>query len=128
MEFRPIISALLRNKIGAMLIALQIAITLAVVTNAVFIIRERSAEVATPIGLDEENSFVVYSLLFADGIDNIHQTREDLARIRALPGVIAATPMQAIPASGSGWGEDLYLDQTDPESGFSFGQYVLCTN
>ena len=33
MEFRPIISALLRNKIGALLISLQIAITLAVTVS-----------------------------------------------------------------------------------------------
>jgi putative ABC transport system permease protein len=124
MEFRPIISALLRNKVSALLIALQIAITLAVITNAVFIILERATDMARPAGLDEENSFVVASLLFKEDIDYVQQIREDLANIRALPGVAAATPMRSIPISGSGWGEDFTLDQEDPESSFSFNQYL----
>ena len=41
MEIRPIFSALLRNKTGAILIALQIALTLAIVCNSVFIIHDR---------------------------------------------------------------------------------------
>jgi putative ABC transport system permease protein len=124
MEFRPIISALMRNKVGALLIALQIAITLAVITNAVFIINERATDMARPAGLDEENSFVVASLLFKEEIDNVQQIREDLANIRALPGVAAVTPMGQIPISGSGWGEDFTLDQSDPDSSFSFNQYL----
>ena len=124
MEFRPIISALLRNKVGALLIAVQIAITLAVITNAVFIIKERATDIARPAGLDEENSFTVASLLFKEEIDNVQQIREDLANIRALPGVVAVTPMGQIPLSGSGWGEDYTLDQSDPESSFSFNQYL----
>ena len=41
MELRPILSAMLRNKTGAVLVGLQIALTLAVVANAVFIIMQR---------------------------------------------------------------------------------------
>ena len=37
MEIRPILSALLRNRAGAILVSLQIAITLAIVVNAVFL-------------------------------------------------------------------------------------------
>ena len=39
MEIGPILHALSRNKVGAMLIALQVALTMAVVTNATFIMR-----------------------------------------------------------------------------------------
>jgi putative ABC transport system permease protein len=41
MEFRPILSAMLRNKTGAVLVALQIAFTLAVIVNAVYIVSKR---------------------------------------------------------------------------------------
>ncbi len=41
MEIRPILSALLRNRTGALLVGLQVAITLAVIANAFFIIAER---------------------------------------------------------------------------------------
>ena len=36
MEIRPILSALMRNRAGAVLVALQIAITLAIVVNAIY--------------------------------------------------------------------------------------------
>ena len=38
MEIGPILRSLLRNKLGALLIALQIAFTMTVIINAVFII------------------------------------------------------------------------------------------
>ncbi len=41
MQFRPIISAMRRNKVGAILIAVQMAITLAILCNALFIIQQR---------------------------------------------------------------------------------------
>ena len=40
MEFGPILHAMSRNKIGALLIALQMALTMAIVANAVFIIKQ----------------------------------------------------------------------------------------
>ena len=50
MEFRPILSAMLRNKTGAILVGLQIALTLAVVANAVFIIMQRVEKIGRPPG------------------------------------------------------------------------------
>ena len=43
MDVMPILSALKRNKVGAILIALQLALTLAIVSNALFIISQRCA-------------------------------------------------------------------------------------
>ena len=65
MEIRPIFSALLRNKIGLILIAAQVAITLAIVTNSLFIINERLTKMDRPSGLDEPNLFTISSLGFA---------------------------------------------------------------
>lgn len=48
MEIRPIVSALLRNKTGALLIAAQIALTLAIVSNSAYIIRDRVAISSRP--------------------------------------------------------------------------------
>ena len=47
-DIGPIFRALTRNKLGALLIALQIALTMAIVTNAAFIIQERAANIARP--------------------------------------------------------------------------------
>ena len=43
MELRPILSAMRRNKVGAILIGVQMAITLAILCNALFIIEQRIA-------------------------------------------------------------------------------------
>jgi len=60
MEIRPILSALLRNKTGAVLIALQIALTLAIICNAVFIIHDRIVKMDRVSGFDEGNLFTRY--------------------------------------------------------------------
>ena len=56
MELRPVISALGRNKVGALLIALQMAVTLAILCNALYIVQQRLALIARPSGVDEEAS------------------------------------------------------------------------
>jgi putative ABC transport system permease protein len=43
MEIRPILSALLRNKTGPILVALQVALSLAILANALYIVNERRA-------------------------------------------------------------------------------------
>ena len=59
MEFRPIISAMRRNKVGAIVIGIQMAITLAILCNALFIIQQRLAFSHRPSGADEENAFAM---------------------------------------------------------------------
>lgn len=69
MDIKPIYSALMRNKAGLALIVLQVAITLAVVCNSLFIIVERSELVARPSGMDEANTFRLASLGFVRDYD-----------------------------------------------------------
>ena len=52
MEIRPILSALLRNRAGALLVALQIAITLAIVVNAVYLTHQRVSKISRDSGID----------------------------------------------------------------------------
>ena len=42
MEIRPILSAMWRNRTGSILIALQIALTLTIVVNSMFLAAERT--------------------------------------------------------------------------------------
>jgi len=125
-DIGPIFRTLLRNRLGASLIALQIALTLAVVTNAAFIIEKRAADVARPSGLDEPNTAIFITTLFDPGADQRELFRQDLDALRALPGVLAVTPIQSIPVSGSGWGEDLYTtpEMTSDQS-ISFGNFMV---
>ena len=62
MEIGPILRAITRNKLGVVLIALQIAFTMTVMVNAIFIINERSRMMGRPSGLDEANIFISAAL------------------------------------------------------------------
>jgi putative ABC transport system permease protein len=125
-DIGPIFRALTRNKLGAMLIALQIALTLAIVTNAAYIISERAADIARPSGLDEANTALFITNLFDSNVDQRQLYRDDLDAIRSIPGVLAASPTQSVPISGSGWGEDLYNDPEMPSNeSISFGNFMV---
>lgn len=102
MEMGPIIRALLRNRLGVILIAAQIAFTLTVIVNALHIIHERSERMARPSGTDEANLFYISNIGYGDNYNEAVVVAEDLAMIRQLPGVVSATVTNAIPVSGSG--------------------------
>lgn len=102
MELRPILSAMLRNKTGAILVGLQIAITLAVVANAVFIIMQRVEKIGRPPGFDSDNLIFVQSYGFGPNYNQRDTIERDLQVLRALPGVVSASPISGIPVSGGG--------------------------
>lgn len=102
MEIRPILSAMRRNKTGSVLIALQIAFTLAIVVNSMFMAKGRIDFIARPSGMDIENIITANSMGFGDAYDHDATVEADLRLLRELPGVIAATSISSIPMSGSG--------------------------
>lgn len=105
-QIGPIFSAMMRNKGSVSLIIIQIALTLAIVSNATFIISERIAMMQRDTGLPVEEIFSVNSFFFDENIDSIDQITLDAQRIREIPGVISATAINQVPLSGSGdsWG------------------------
>jgi putative ABC transport system permease protein len=101
-NIRPIASALWRNRTGAILVAFQIAIGLAVLVNAVYVVKQRVEKIGRPTGMDTANMIWVSSQGFAKEFDHDASWRADLAAIRAIPGVEAASLISNIPLSGSG--------------------------
>jgi putative ABC transport system permease protein len=99
-NLRQVVSALRRNRTGALLVAMQIAITLAVLVNAVFIVKQRLERTSRPTGFDVENVFAIANAGFAQDFDYVTTLREDLAYLRSLPGVIAATASNSVPLGG----------------------------
>jgi putative ABC transport system permease protein len=93
LEIGPIFRALMRNKVGAILIAIQIAITMTIIVNSVFIIYERSQLMKRESGIDEANSFHLSSSGFANDFNPKETIQKDLEAIRALPGVVNAIQM-----------------------------------
>jgi len=122
MEIGPIFRAMLRNKIGVALIALQIAFTLTVVVNAVFIINERSRLMARPSGLDEANLFYLFSTGFQDGFSEEAALVEDRALLESIDGFASMSVVSAIPLSGSGSSNSLWSqpDTTRPSVGAAY--------
>ena len=106
MEIRPILSALMRNRTGALLVALQVAITLAVLCNAAFIVQQRLAKMDRPSGYDEENLVTVQVVnLDRPGKEaGLAGIAADLATLRAMPGVVSASSTAAVPLANSGFG------------------------
>ncbi|ULU27294.1 ABC transporter permease [Dyella terrae] len=121
MQIKPILSALRRHKAGTFLIAMQIALTLAIVCNALFIIHQRVAHLSEPTGIDEPNIFVIKSEWV--GAPNSARLdamiREDLQVLRQVPGVQNVTPSNSYPLRGSGWDDSVKLkpDQLQDSSG-----------
>jgi putative ABC transport system permease protein len=112
MELRPILSAMLRNKTGAILVGLQIAITLAVVANAIAIIVTRAEKINRPPGFDSDNLLFVQSYGFGPNYDQRSTIENDLRLLRSLPGVVSAAPISQIPMSGGGSSTSLGPEQT----------------
>lgn len=121
MQIKPILSALRRHKAGTFLIAMQIALTLAIVCNALFIIHQRIAHLSEPTGIDEPNIFVIKSewVGHPDSPRVDAMIREDLQVLRQVPGVQNVTPSNSYPLRGGGWDDSVKLkpDQLQDSSG-----------
>jgi len=109
MQFRPIISAMRRNKVGAILIAVQMAITLAILCNALFIIQQRIALSKRPSGADEANVVVLDNQWVGNPPDIAARQQADLAALRSLPGVQDAFATNTVPLTDSGSSESISL-------------------
>ena len=111
MTLHPILAALRKHKAGVVLISLQIALTLAIVCNAVFIIGQRVERVNRPTGLDENDLFLVTQQWVGApssddpaGVEKLDvMQKEDLAALRNLPDVASVAPSNSVPLLNSSW-------------------------
>jgi putative ABC transport system permease protein len=103
MEIRPILSAMLRSKTAPLLIAAQVALTLAIVCNALYIIQDRLATAARPTGADEQNLAEIRFYPHRQISDVEDMQRRDIEAIKAIPGVVSATWVNQIPLGQSSW-------------------------
>ena len=117
MEIRPILSSLKRNPVAGVLIAAQIALTLAILANVLFIVTERISAMGLASGVDEHNVFMVSNQNIGDLRDPAHANELDLAALRALPGVVAASTTIAVPMGRSGWQTSVALKAEEKVDG-----------
>jgi len=89
-----------------------------VLVNAAYIIVQRYQKVHRPTGIDEANILVVESAGFTARFQQNAAVQEDLAYLRALPGVIAATASNAVPLSNGGNNDSLVTRPDAPRAGY----------
>jgi putative ABC transport system permease protein len=114
MEFRPILSALLRNKTGPVLVALQVALSLAILANALFIVNERKAVAARPSGIADEHATFYFNVrtLNNDGPEQrLALMKHQADMLRAVPGVVSVANVSQMPMSRSGSNNSIAVDR-----------------
>lgn len=119
-NIRPILSALLRNRTGAVLVALQIALALAILVNATYIVKQRVDTINRPTGIDEANLFTIDAFGFTTRYDHASSVRADLAWLRGLDGVASATVSNAAPLTMSGSSSSFFRTADRSPSGRVF--------
>jgi putative ABC transport system permease protein len=128
METGPIWRAMLRNKTSYLLIALQIAVTMAIMVNAISIIQERSRMMARPSGVDEDNIFYLSNLAFSPDFDSRSAIGEDLDAIRNWPGVLDAIVTNSTPLLGGGWSQGLRTEPGEDDDDTGVALYFVDTH
>jgi putative ABC transport system permease protein len=114
MEIRPILSALLRSKTGAILVALQVAISLAILTNALHIVNVRQAVAARSSGMQDEStlfSIQVRHLAKSDHNEQLALQQAEAATLRAVAGVTSVAFTNQLPMSRSGSTTGVTIDR-----------------
>jgi len=109
MDILPLLRALRQRKLGAILIGLQIALTLAIACNSLFIIQTYVRHMKAPSGIDEANIFTLWNTWLGQPSDVEARIKEDMTALRSLPGVIDAEATSNFPLQGSvmdwDWGD-----------------------
>jgi putative ABC transport system permease protein len=113
MELHPILSAMRRNKVGAIVIVVQTAITLAILCNSLFLIQQRLRSSERPTGLQEQDIFTIANQWVGNPSDLAAKAQTDLSALRALPEVVDAFASNSYPLSNGGWDDGLSYEAAD---------------
>ena len=118
MNIRPILSTLLRHRTAAALIVLEIALSCAIVCNALFLIQTRLQRMDRPTGLANSELVEIEIAGIGNGENPGLVAKRDLLALRAIPGVVAATKTNQIPFNNSSWNSSINLapNQRNPSA------------
>ncbi len=123
MEIRPIFSAMMRSKTGVILIALQIALTLAILSNALYVVQDRTSEANRVSGVDDANVFMI-STLDKDTNGVIARQTLDQETLRAIPGIASVALTNQMPLSQSGSSTSVQVDPKAQDSEINAAFYI----
>ncbi|KRA54434.1 ABC transporter permease [Pseudoxanthomonas sp. Root65] len=131
MDIRPILSTLARHKTAAALIVLEVALSCAIICNAVFLITQRLERIDRPTGLANEEIVRISMGNIGDNPEADALVKQDVASLRALPGVKAASSINHVPFDNSSWNSSIQLapeqERPSAQANVYLGESVIDT-
>ncbi|MDN5924225.1 MAG: ABC transporter permease [Xanthomonadales bacterium] len=132
MEIRPIFSSLRRHKVTALLVVLEIALTCAIVCNAVFLVGQRLTRMDMPSGVAEHELVQVRVGGGQRSTDHGRaQGQADMAALRQIAGVTSVSAVTQVPFGNSSWNSSVMLSPTQKQATLNattyFGEGLIKT-
>ncbi|KQN97260.1 MULTISPECIES: ABC transporter permease [Stenotrophomonas] len=124
MEIRPILSVLMRHKTAAALIVLEIALSCAIICNAIFVIGHRTGEMRRDSGIAEDELVYISVSSLQPDRNRDAMRREDTATLAAVPGVRSVTSVNQLPYGDNVWASGINLRPGQAESIVTASNYM----
>ncbi|HVC18285.1 MAG TPA: ABC transporter permease, partial [Rhodanobacter sp.] len=125
MDILPILSTLRRHKITAWLLILEIALTCAIVCNAVFLIGQRLQRMDLPSGIAEHELVQVQLAYIGQRPDAYARAETDLAALRQILGVKQVALINQLPFTRGGESNgEVLLDPQQQQGTANVAQYM----
>ena len=125
MEIRPILSSLRRHRTAAALIVLEIALSCAIICNALFLVGQRVEALHRPSGIAEHELLQIRLGGVGKQADADARSREDLAALRAVPGVTDAVIVNQVPFQRGSWNTSLANTPDQEVPTLNAAQYMV---
>ncbi|MGH8141530.1 MAG: ABC transporter permease [Steroidobacteraceae bacterium] len=117
-----VLSALRRHKLVMWLLVLEIALTCAIVCNALFSIASHLERMELPSGVAEHELVLVQMAYIGDRTDTKERAQTDLAALQKIPGVKQVALVNGVPfATGSN--TDIKLEPQQPQRSLNVGLF-----
>lgn len=124
MDIRPILSTLRRHKTASALIVLEIALSCAIVCNAMFLIGSRIERMDRPTGMADDEIVRINTAGIGSSDDADARYKVDVTALRAIPGVKAATRTNHVPFDGSSWNTSVSIKPDQPIPSLNTATYL----
>jgi putative ABC transport system permease protein len=124
MDIRPILSTLRRHKTASVLIVLEIALSCAIICNAMFLIGTRIERMNRDTGLAVDEIVRINTAGIGTNENADAAVKTDLAALRAIPGVKFATMTNHVPFDNSSWNSSVSIKADQQIPSMNAGVYL----
>lgn len=111
-QLMPVLKTLWRSKIGPLLVIIQLSLTIAISSNALFFIKSRIDSISRPTGFADEQVGKIWVKNVGD-IDLPQVVARDIERLMRIPGIQTVAPVIGVPFSNAGYSTGIYTGHAD---------------